>query len=120
MTMVHPRPAVGAMCAGLALTIAVAAVPFAGRSVLADHIQNGYPEYKDNLLMRFSTDGRVKQLWSIPLGADKNVQPGEARGVHCIAQDSKGNLYVGDIYGERAQKFVPVTDWPANERPATK
>jgi hypothetical protein len=59
----------------------------------------------------------VKQVWSIPLGADKNVQPGEARGVHCIAQDSKGNLYVGDIYGERAQKFVPVTDWPANERP---
>jgi hypothetical protein len=26
--------------------------------------------------------------------------------VHCIATDSKGNLYVGDIKGKRAQKFV--------------
>jgi hypothetical protein len=43
------------------------------------------------------------------MGADKNVRPGETRGVHCIAQDSKGNLYVGDIYGERAQKLVPTT-----------
>ncbi len=76
------------------------------------------PEYKDQLLMRFSTDGRLRQVWSIPLGdigPDKNkpdvskLQPGDAVGVHCIAQDSKGNLYVGDIYGERAQKFVPVT-----------
>ncbi|MEX2287683.1 MAG: peptidyl-alpha-hydroxyglycine alpha-amidating lyase family protein [Planctomycetaceae bacterium] len=84
-------------------------------------IQNGYPEYKDQLLMRFSTDGRLRQVWGLPLGADKNVQPGETRGVHCIAQDSKGNLYVGDIYGERAQKFVPVSSPPASEqKPATK
>ncbi len=68
--------------------------------------------------MRFNTDGRVQQVWSIPLGdigenKDKpdvsRLKPGEAVGVHCIAQDSQGNLYVGDIYGERAQKFVPVT-----------
>ncbi len=79
---------------------------------------DAYPEYKDQLFMRFSTDGRVQQVWSIPLGDigdDKNnpdtsrLKPGEAVGIHCIAQDSKGNLYVGDIYGERAQKFVPVT-----------
>lgn len=77
-----------------------------------------YPEYKDQLLMRFSVDGRVQQVWTIPLGdigADKNnpdvsrLKPGEAVGVHCISQDSQGNVYVGDIYGERAQKFVPVT-----------
>ncbi|QDU41690.1 Virginiamycin B lyase [Symmachiella dynata] len=76
------------------------------------------PEYKDQLFMRFNTDGRVQQVWSIPLGdigenKDKpdvsRLKPGEAVGVHCIAQDSQGNLYVGDIYGERAQKFVPVT-----------
>ena len=80
-----------------------------------------YPEYKDQLFMRFDLDGRVKQVWSIPLGdigTDKNnpdtsrLKPGEAVGVHCIAQDSQGNLYVGDIYGERAQKFVPVTRRP--------
>ncbi len=77
-----------------------------------------YPEYKDQLFARFSTDGRVRQTWMIPLGdigEDKNnpdvsrLKPGETVGVHCIAQDTQGNLYVGDIYGERAQKFVPVT-----------
>jgi DNA-binding beta-propeller fold protein YncE len=67
-----------------------------------------YPEYKDQVFMRFSTDGRVRQVWSIPLGEKGNVKPGDAIGVHCIAQDSAGNLYVGDIYGERAQKFIPV------------
>jgi len=76
------------------------------------------PEYKDQLFMRFAADGRVQQVWGIPLGDigdDKNnpdvsrLKPGEAVGVHCIAQDSKGNVYVGDIYGERAQKFRPVT-----------
>jgi len=79
------------------------------------------PEYKDQIFMRFNQEGRVQQLWSIPLGdigEDKNnpdvsrLKPGEAVGVHCIAQDSKGNLYVGDIYGERAQKFVPITKRP--------
>jgi len=76
-----------------------------------------YPEYKDQILMRFSTNGRLQQMFSLPLGDigdDKNnpdvsrLKPGETVGVHCIAEDSKGNLYVGDIYGERAQKLVPV------------
>lgn len=71
--------------------------------------RNGaYQEYKDQVLMRFATDGRVKQVWTIPLGEQGKLKPGDAIGAHCIAQDSKGNLYVGDIYGERAQKFVPV------------
>lgn len=57
-------------------------------------------------------------MWVIPrgdIGEDKNnpdvsrLKPGESVGVRCIAQDSKGNVYVGDIYGERAQKFVPVS-----------
>lgn len=83
-----------------------------------------YPEYKDQLLMLFSPDGRVRRHWTIPLGDigdDKNnpdtsrLKPGEAVGVHCIAQDSKGNLYVGDIYGERAQKFVPVMSRDADD-----
>lgn len=69
-----------------------------------------YPEYKDQVFMRFSTDGRVRQTWAIPLAEKDNVKPGEAIGVHCIAQDEEGNLFVGDIYGELAQKFVPVFD----------
>ncbi|MAG93247.1 MAG: hypothetical protein CMJ48_05805 [Planctomycetaceae bacterium] len=85
------------------------------------------PEYKDQMFVRFTTNGRVQQMWSIPLGdigTDKNnpdvsrLKPGEAVGVHCIAQDAQGNLYVGDIYGERAQKFLPVTKRPA--KPSTK
>lgn len=82
-------------------------------------LRNGkYPEYKDQVFMRFSTDGRVQQIWQIPLadiGEDKNnpnvsnLNPGEAAGVHCIAQDSKGNLFVGEIYSERAQKFIAIT-----------
>lgn len=80
-----------------------------------------YPEYKDQIFMRFSTDGRVQQVWQIPLGdigEDKNhpdvshLKPGEAVGVHCIAQDSKGNLFVGEIYSERAQKFTAITKRP--------
>ena len=77
-----------------------------------------YPEYKDQILMRFTTSGRITQSWTLPLGdigTNKDVpdtsklKPGETVGAHCIAQDSKGNLYVGDIYGERAQKFVPIS-----------
>lgn len=77
-----------------------------------------YPEYKDQLFARFSTNGRIRQTWGLKLGdigTDKDhpdvsrLKPGETVGAHCIAQDSKGNVYVGDIYGERAQKFVPVS-----------
>ncbi len=88
-------------------------------------VRNGKaPEFKDQLFMRFSSEGVVQQVWSIPLGdigPNKSkpdvsrLKPGEAVGVHCIAQDSKGNLYVGDIYGERAQKFVPVTARPKEQ-----
>jgi DNA-binding beta-propeller fold protein YncE len=77
-----------------------------------------YPEYKDQVLMRFAPTGRVLQTWTLPLGDigtnkddpdTSKLKPGETVGAHCIAQDSQGNLYVGDIYGERAQKFLPVT-----------
>jgi hypothetical protein len=60
--------------------------------------------------MRLTTDGRVRQIWHIPLGQSKEtLKPGETIGVHCIAVDSQGNIYLGDIYGERAQKFIPAT-----------
>jgi sugar lactone lactonase YvrE len=77
-----------------------------------------YPEYKDQLFMGFATNGRPFQLWTMPLGdigTDKEhpdtskLKPGETVGAHCIGQDSKGNIYIGDIYGERAQKFVPIS-----------
>lgn len=62
---------------------------------------------KDQVLMRFDLAGKLQQLWTVPLTPAKGKeQPGDLNWVHCIASDSKGNLYVGDIFGKRAQKFV--------------
>jgi sugar lactone lactonase YvrE len=63
---------------------------------------------KDQVFMRFNSDGKLLQLWTVPKAADGLEKPGECNWVHCIASDSKGNLYVGDIVGKRAQKFVRV------------
>ncbi len=71
-----------------------------------------YNEYKDQILMRFSNAGQVKQIWGLPLGDPKDPQPGDTIGAHCIAEDENRNLYIGDIYGERAQKFVPINRRP--------
>jgi len=61
---------------------------------------------KDQLFMKFDTTGRLLQLWTAPKGVDDEEKPGELNWVHGIALDSQGNIYVGDIMGERAQKFV--------------
>lgn len=71
--------------------------------------RNGeYLEFKDQVFMKLSKEGRVLQVWGVPLAGEGTSVPGETRGAHCIVEDSQGNLYVGDIYTERAQKFVPV------------
>jgi streptogramin lyase len=61
---------------------------------------------KDQMLIRFSTDGRMRQLWTVPKAQDGFERPGELNWVHSAAVDSKGNLYAGDIMGKRVQKFV--------------
>lgn len=61
---------------------------------------------KDQVLMKFNTQGRLVQLWTIPKGIDKHEQPGDVNWIHAMALDSAGNIYVGDIIGERAQKFI--------------
>jgi streptogramin lyase len=63
---------------------------------------------KDQVFMKFNPDGKLLQLWTVPKGADGLEKPGECNWVHAIAADSKGNLYVGDIKGRKAQKFVRV------------
>jgi hypothetical protein len=91
-----------------------------------------YPEYKDQLFMRFALTGRPLQTWALRLGdigTDKDhpdtsrLQPGETVGAHCIATDSKKNVYIGDIYGERATEICPRLEAitlpdPANGRNA--
>jgi len=61
---------------------------------------------KDQLVMKFDTTGKLLQLWTFPKGEDGKEKPGEINWIHAIALDSRGNLYLGDIVGQRAQKFV--------------
>jgi DNA-binding beta-propeller fold protein YncE len=61
---------------------------------------------KDQIFMKFNTDGKLLQLFTVPKGVDGLERVGEVNWVHCIAVDSGGNLYLGDIIGKRAQKFV--------------
>lgn len=68
---------------------------------------------RDQVFMKFDPEGRLLQLWTVPKGQDGQEKPGECNWVHAIAVDSQGNLYVGDIIGRRAQKFVRV---PAGTR----
>jgi DNA-binding beta-propeller fold protein YncE len=61
---------------------------------------------KDQAVMKFNTAGRMLELWTIPKGEDGKEQPGDVNWIHCVAVDSHGDLYVGDIIGKRAQKLV--------------
>jgi hypothetical protein len=72
-----------------------------------------YPPPKDQIFMRFSTDGKVRQVWTVPLCLnDGQEKPGECNWLHAVALDSKGNLYAGDINGKRIQKFVRAANAP--------
>ncbi|MCL5282812.1 MAG: peptidyl-alpha-hydroxyglycine alpha-amidating lyase family protein [Planctomycetes bacterium] len=60
----------------------------------------------DQIVMKLSLEGQV--LLRVPL-TKTPVPPGKSREldwVHGIAVDAQGNLYLGDIQGQRAQKFV--------------
>src|SRR5262249_41466060 len=61
---------------------------------------------KDQVFMKFNPNGQLRPLWTVAKTADGLARPGECSWVHAIAADSKGSLYVGDIIGKRAQKFV--------------
>lgn len=61
---------------------------------------------RDQVFMRFHTSGKLQQLWTVPKGNDGSEQPGDCNWVHCMALDSKGNIYAGDIMGRRVQKFI--------------
>ncbi len=60
---------------------------------------------KDQLVMRFSADGRVRDLWTFPKPEGAEPKAGELDWVHGMAIDQEGNLYLGDIQGHRVQKF---------------
>ncbi len=61
---------------------------------------------KDQLFMRLDRTGKLCQLWTVPKGNGPGSPAGELDWVHCLAVDSEGSIYAGDIKGERIQKFV--------------
>ncbi len=61
---------------------------------------------KDQVFMKFNTAGKLLQLFTLPKGLDGLERVGEVNWVHALAFDGRGNLYVGDIIGKRAQKFL--------------
>jgi hemin uptake protein HemP len=57
---------------------------------------------KDQLIMVFTPDGRATRLCMFA----KGQHSGELDWVHALAVDRRGSLYLGDIQGRRAQKFL--------------
>jgi hypothetical protein len=60
----------------------------------------------DQLLMKFNRDGKVLLRVPLPKIAVAPGKPGEVDWVHAVAVDSQGNIYLGDIQGKRAQKYL--------------
>ena len=65
---------------------------------------------KDQVFMKFRPGGKLQQMWTIPKATDGKEQPGELNWLHCLALDKDGNIYAGDIIGQRMQKFIRKTE----------
>lgn len=61
---------------------------------------------KDQMFVKFSPEGKVLQLWTVPKGEDGKEKPGELNWLHAIALDSQENIYAVEIKGQRLQKFA--------------
>jgi len=59
----------------------------------------------DQVLMKLNLKGEVLRRIPLSKTAVPPGKPGELDWVHGIAVDSKGNFYLGDIQGKRAQRF---------------
>jgi len=62
----------------------------------------------DQMVLKLDLDGETLGRWEFPKGEDGAEQPGDLNWVHCIAADSSGALYLGDLMGRRLQRFVPA------------
>jgi len=64
-------------------------------------IPRGIPP-RDQIVAAFDVHGREIERWTFPIGR----KAGQLEWVHAMALDGQGNLYLGDIRGRRAQRFV--------------
>jgi sugar lactone lactonase YvrE len=58
------------------------------------------------LLVKFNTEGKALLRVPLEMPSAAGSNPGDVDWVHCIAVDSKGRIYLGDIQGKRVQRFV--------------
>jgi streptogramin lyase len=63
---------------------------------------------KDQLLAKLDPAGRLKQLWVFPKGENGKDKPGDLNWVHGMGLGPDGIVYLADVQGKRAQKFVPA------------
>jgi DNA-binding beta-propeller fold protein YncE len=61
----------------------------------------------DEILVKLDVEGKVLSRITLEKTTVPTGKSGQLDWVHAVAFDSKGNLYLGDIQGRRAQKFVP-------------
>ncbi len=61
----------------------------------------------DEIIVKLDLKGKVLSRITLDKTTVPPGKPGELDWVHAIALDSGGNLYLGDIQGKRAQKFLP-------------
>jgi peptidylamidoglycolate lyase len=59
----------------------------------------------DQIMVKLDPDGKVLLRVELPKDAEPPRESGSVDWVHGISLDSQGNIYVGDIMGERVQKF---------------
>lgn len=60
----------------------------------------------DQILMRLSLDGKVLFRADLPVIQAPPGKSGETDWVHAVAADSQGAIYLGDIQGQRVQKYT--------------
>ncbi len=60
----------------------------------------------DEILVKLDLKGKVLSRITLDKTKVPPGKSGELDWVHAIAVDSRGNLYLGDIQGKRAQKFI--------------
>jgi len=63
---------------------------------------------KDQILMKLDTEGHIKLLSVFPKSENGKEKPGDLNWVHSMDVAADGTIYLGDVQGKRAQKFVTI------------